>query len=122
MLFQGKNKSNTVYTEFVLRLKFVEKDLTQLESAKEEAELYLKQRDKVALCKHSLYHKYLFDLKRDRSGVDENLEALKTDIGKIEQQSEEVYNVFVLLREYTVHFIDLLFLYICVCVYSNLVV
>ena len=93
MLFQGKNKSNTVYTEFVLRLKFVEKDLTQLESAKEEAELYLKQRDKVALCKHSLYHKYLFDLKRDRSGVDENLEALKTDIGKIEQQSEEVYTL-----------------------------
>ena len=80
-----------LHDEFRIRLKFVEKDLTQLESAKDEAELYLKQRDKVALCKFKLYHKYLFDIKKDRSGADGNLETLKANIGKIEEKSEEVH-------------------------------
>ncbi|KAI6656566.1 Structural maintenance of chromosomes protein 4 [Oopsacas minuta] len=79
--------------EKVHRLKFVEKELSQLESAKEEAEQFLKQRDRVALSKYKLFHKNLFELKTGRGGVDENLEALIVAITKIEDQSEEQSNL-----------------------------
>ena len=78
------------YSTVSFRLKFVEKELSQLESAKEEAEQFLKQRDIVILCKYKLFNKYLYDLEREKGGVNENMNELKTQIANVEGQLEEV--------------------------------
>lgn len=74
-------------------MKFVEKELNQLESAKEEAEQFLKQRDIVTLCKYKLFHKYLYELEREKGGVNENMDELKTQIANVEGKLEEVNTV-----------------------------